>query len=74
MDPIYAGVDQGGTNIKCAFADAGGNMKVQDSVPTRSRQGPKSVPHRIAQLVTNLAAQTGRAPAALGIGVPAFWT
>lgn len=70
MSELYASVDLGGTNIKCAFADAEGAVAVSDSVPTASHEGPDGVLFRIASLVERLSEKAGTRPRALGMGVP----
>ncbi|MFW6161487.1 MAG: ROK family protein [Planctomycetota bacterium] len=70
MAELYASVDMGGTNIKAALAGPDGEVVAEDSVPTDSHEGPEAVLRRIATLVTGLAGETGRQPAALGMGVP----
>ncbi len=70
MAELYASVDLGGTNIKAALAGPDGDVVADDSVPTESHEGPEAVLGRIADLVTRLAEQAGRQPAALGMGVP----
>lgn len=66
----YAGVDLGGTNVSAALADAGGNIVAETKQPTRSHEGPQAVLERIASMVNKLAQQSGKQPAALGIGAP----
>jgi glucokinase len=70
MAGIYASVDLGGTNIKCAFGDDTGKIICSDSIPTHSHQGPRVVLDRIAGLVNDLSKKTGFPPAALGMGCP----
>jgi glucokinase len=70
MSEVYASVDLGGTNIVCAFATAGGEVVCEDKVPTLSHEGPDAVLGRIAALVRKLSGQSGRQPAALGMGIP----
>lgn len=70
MSEVYASVDLGGTNIVCAFATAEGEVVCEDKVPTLSHEGPDAVLSRIAALVLKLTEQSGRQPAALGMGIP----
>jgi len=70
MAEMYASVDLGGTNVKCAFAGPDGEIICERSVPTESHEGPDGVLNRIADLVNGLAKETNRKPAALGMGVP----
>jgi len=67
---VYASVDLGGTNIKCAYGDESGRIICSDSTPTNSHEGPRAVLERIARLVSGLRGQAGAAPAALGMGCP----
>ena len=66
---MYAGVDLGGTTIACAVASDGGEIVCEKSIPTQSSDGPQKVLARIGELVSELAAGTGRL-LALGMGVP----
>jgi len=70
MAAIFASVDLGGTNIKCALGDETGQIICSDSVPTLSHEGPARVLDRIAALVNTLRRQAGSPPAALGMGCP----
>lgn len=70
MADLYASVDLGGTNIKCAFAGAEGVIVTHRSVPTESHEGPDAVMARIGSLVNEMATDTGIEPTALGMGVP----
>lgn len=70
MTQYFASVDLGGTKIACVLARADGVVLAERTAPTQAHEGPAAVLERIAQLVNGLAAETGGAPAALGIGVP----
>jgi len=70
MPAIYASVDLGGTNIKCAYGDESGRIICSDSMPTHSHEGQRGVIDRIAALVNALSRQAGSRPAALGMGCP----
>jgi glucokinase len=70
MAAIYASVDLGGTNIKCAFGDETGRIICSDSTPTHSHEGPRAVLDRIAGLVKTLSRKAGSPPAGLGMGCP----
>jgi glucokinase len=70
MPAVYASVDLGGTNIKCAFGDASGRIICSDSTPTESHEGPRGVLDRVASLVNALSQKAGSPPAALGMGCP----
>ncbi|NOZ20450.1 MAG: ROK family protein, partial [Planctomycetes bacterium] len=69
MSNIYAGVDLGGTMLKCALAGEDGEILAERSVPTESHEGPDHVLKRIAELVKDLAKSKDVKPAALGMGV-----
>jgi glucokinase len=70
MTTVYASVDLGGTNIKCALGNESGEILYSDSTPTLSHQGPPAVLERIAELVLALSEKAGNKPAALGMGCP----
>ena len=70
MSAVYASVDLGGTNIKCALGTESGEIICSDSVPTLSQEGPPAVLARIAALVASLNAKAGSKPTALGMGCP----
>ncbi len=70
MNPLYASVDLGGTNVTAAVADAEGRVVAEDKQPTQSHEGPTAVLERIAVMIQALGDRTGSRPAALGMGVP----
>ena len=70
MAAVYASVDLGGTNIKCAFGEESGRIICSDSTPTHSHEGPRAVLERIAGFVNALSGKVGSPPAALGMGCP----
>lgn len=70
MEILYAGVDLGGTNIKCVLGTATGDVVVQRSVPTEAHEGPRGVLERIGQLVEALSDDAGTRPVAIGMGCP----
>ncbi len=70
MAEIFASIDLGGTNIKCALGNAQGEVIARKSVPTESHRGPEGVIDRMADLVNDIAAENDIKPAGLGIGVP----
>jgi len=70
VSDIYAGIDLGGTMLKCALAGEDGKILAEKSVPTESHEGPEHVLRRIADLVKGLAKSQDVKPAALGMGVP----
>jgi glucokinase len=69
-DKLYASVDLGGTKVACAFATAEGAVLADETRPTHAHEGPEAVLDRIADLINDLAEQTGTRPAALGMGIP----
>lgn len=70
MTDLYASVDLGGTKVACAFGTAEGGIIAEDTVPTLSHEGPDEVLGRIADLIRVLSHRVGRAPSAVGMGVP----
>ncbi|MBW2270506.1 MAG: ROK family protein [Deltaproteobacteria bacterium] len=70
MSEVYASVDLGGSKVACALATGDGNVLAERTIPTQSHQGSQAVFARIAALVSELAAEAGCQPAALGMGVP----
>ena len=50
----YAGIDLGGTNIKCGIVDETGKIVCQESMPTHSEKGFSDVVSTMAELVKNL--------------------
>lgn len=70
MNPLFASVYLGGTNLSAAVADADGRILAEAEHPTLSHEGPGPVLDRIATLVRSLADEIGTQPQALGIGVP----
>lgn len=70
MSDLYAGVDLGGTSIKCVLGDAQGQILCRRSIPTDSHAGPEDVLRRIGEAVKELTQEAGRVPKALGMGLP----
>jgi glucokinase len=70
MQPIYASIDLGGTNLKCAFATPDGEILLDRSIPTESYKGPGHVLEQMITLVSRMEYELGMNPAALGIGIP----
>lgn len=70
MDELFAGVDLGGTAIKCALGMADGRVISEQSVETNAHNGPDDVLRRIAAAVNQMAGKAGRKPRSLGMGVP----
>jgi glucokinase len=64
------GVDLGGTKILTVVADAAGNVLGEDLRPTNAPEGPDAVIARIADSISDAAAQAGMRPGdACGIGI-----
>ena len=70
MAERYVGVDVGGTTIKCAVADADGQVIREGTIDTDSHEGPDDVLRRIGEHVRKLTADQGEPPTALGMGLP----
>lgn len=70
MDDLYAGVDLGGTSVKCAIGTADGRIAAEASITTDAHEGPESVLRRIAAAVKGLTTTAGGRPVMLGMGVP----
>ena len=66
----YAGIDLGGTNIKCGIVDEEGNIIVQASVPTHSEKGFSYVTEMMVGLVIKLERETEIDVKAVGVGAP----
>jgi glucokinase len=68
--PLFAGVDLGGTHFMAALGDADGLLVAEERQPTDAHEGHEAVLGRIAATIERLAARAGRAPSAIGFGVP----
>ena len=68
--PLFAGIDLGGTNFMAALGDADGLLVAEEKQPTAAHEGPAAVLSRIAATIERLAAKEGRKPSAVGFGVP----
>ena len=66
----YAGIDLGGTNIKCGIVDEEGKNIIQESVPTHSERGFSYVAETMAGLVIKLARANKIDVKAVGVGSP----
>lgn len=66
----YAGIDLGGTNIKCGIVDEEGRIIIQESVPTHSEKGFFYVTETMTDLVIKLARETKIDVKAVGVGSP----
>lgn len=70
---VVIALDVGGTSIKGALLDRGGNLRATSQVPTSAGDGPEAVASRIVALARGLydeATALASAPLAVGIGVP----
>jgi glucokinase len=74
-EPIYVGVDIGGTNIKVGICDKDGNLVQTYEGPTDADQGPDTVLERIAEYVEKIVEQSPYAweqVQGIGIGIAGF--
>jgi glucokinase len=58
-DPLYAGIDLGGTKLLVLIADAEGNVRGDIRVPTLADEGPDAVIARMAEATRAAAAEAG---------------
>jgi len=73
MQPLYAGVDLGGTNIKAALVDDRGRLVAFHTEPTHADRGPEDAAARMGRSVHALASLAGIATADIarvGLGSP----
>ena len=70
MSELFAGVDLGGTSIKCVLGDERGRIHFGRSIPTESHAGPEKVLERIGEAINELTGEAGQVPSGLGMGVP----
>lgn len=72
MSRLWAGIDLGGTSIKAGIANEAGELLIQDSIPTESHAGPRTVLDRCAALIERLRSQLVATEefGGLGMGVP----
>ncbi|MCG8586985.1 MAG: ROK family protein [Pirellulales bacterium] len=71
--PLFAGVDLGGTNIKVGIVDDDGRTVAYDSVPTETERGPEDATQRMAEAVVSAARRVGVGQSqivAVGLGSP----
>ncbi len=71
--PLYAGVDLGGTNIKAALVDDRGRVVAFHTEPTHAERGPEDAAARMGRAVHTLASLAGIATADIarvGLGSP----
>jgi glucokinase len=73
MDPYSIGVDLGGTNLRVAAIDCGGNVLQRESVAACFDSGPQRVMTGIVEIIERVRARMmGRELRGVGIGVPGF--
>ncbi|MBD5631626.1 MAG: ROK family protein [Clostridia bacterium] len=66
----YAGIDLGGTYIKCGIVSADGQLIIKDKIPTGSERPYIEIAEDMAKLVKSLEAKSGVTVEAVGIGSP----
>lgn len=66
----YAGIDLGGTNIKCGIVDETGTVIKYESIPTNREKGFSNVVSTMAELVKNLSKAVSVRVKAVGVGAP----
>ncbi len=70
MEKYYAGIDLGGTFIKCGIVDGGGHILLSDKIPTGAERPYSSVIRDMAALVNSLEKRAGVKVCAAGVGSP----
>lgn len=76
MDDIYVGVDIGGTNIRAACADAGGNILLSVREPTRSGPAAENFEDGVIRAIEEAVGQLGgeaRRVRSVGVGIPGVY-
>lgn len=66
----YAGIDLGGTFVKCGILDENGNLLVKDKIPTGAERPYGEVARDMAEFALRLAKKAGVTLYAAGIGSP----
>lgn len=69
----YAGIDLGGTFVKCGIVDEEGNILVKDKIPTGKERPYPEIAQDMAGLVLDLARRANLPPASIkaaGVGSP----
>ena len=66
----YAGIDLGGTFIKCGIVDGAGNLIVKDQIPTGKERSYAEIAQDMANLAKELAKKACAELTAVGIGSP----
>jgi glucokinase len=73
VEPLYAGIDLGGTKILVVIADAAGNVRGDGRTATNAAEGAEAVVRRIASCVQEATREAGIDPAAIeaaGVSAP----
>ena len=70
MKKYYAGIDIGGTFVKCGIVDSDGSIIVKGKIPTGKDRAYQEIAKDIAAFVTELENQAGVQTQAVGIGCP----
>ena len=66
----YAGIDLGGTFVKCGIVDGNGKIIAKDKIPTGAEREYTLIARDMAELAVGLAAKSGVKIEAVGIGAP----
>ncbi|MDE5897545.1 MAG: ROK family glucokinase [Clostridia bacterium] len=66
----YAGIDLGGTFVKCGIVDAEGKLLIKDKIPTGRERSFAEIARDMAAFTRSLAEKAGVSVAAAGIGSP----
>ena len=66
----YAGLDLGGTFVKCGIVDEEGNILIKDKIPTGKERPFEAIAADMAAFVKALAERAGVEVTAVGIGSP----
>lgn len=66
----YAGIDIGGTFVKCGIVDSDGNIITKGKIPTRKDRTYQEIAEDISNFVMKLEQEAGVQTQAVGIGCP----
>lgn len=70
MVKYYAGIDLGGTFVKCGIVSSEGELIVKDKIPTGSQRPYSEIAEDMANLAKRLAERAGVKLEAVGVGSP----
>lgn len=70
MKKYYAGIDLGGTFVKCAIIDSDGLVLSKDKIPTGKERSYSEIIKDMSQLVISMQEKLGVKVSAIGIGSP----